>query len=138
MNFFGSLLQQQEPTVDSSPQSQEKALVMQNNLAQDSKAKFNDLLAFLDQTTALQSIEVISHHSNKGNGEQLQALGHQNAIQFKQLLVDTGISEQSIKLLEQGSRDLIASEESVTGQQLNNRIEVVVHLKKPVETALAK
>jgi len=151
-NFFGNMLQTDEEnekdkqantsnnietsnTTDKESINAAKSPELQ--LAKASADKLKELLNFLAQAEEIQLIEIVSHHSSKGNTQALETLHTRQTNQLKQLLLDNGISEQLIKIETKGSKAPIASEEVAAGQSLNNRIEVVVHLKKPLETALS-
>jgi len=138
-DFFGNLVNKEEDSKAADTQPvQESMESVELNLNNESQNKLEELLSFLQQATNIQLIEIVSNHSQKTAGPELQNLVAQQTNQFKQYLLDNGISEQIIETISRGSEALIASEEVAAGQALNNRIEVVVHLKKPQEAALAQ
>lgn len=114
--------------IDASPMASIESLFTLHFSFDSSKLKALSKTQLTDLINAAKScpnqIELTGHTCNIGNAASNQILGLTRAKAVKKLLMANGIAEQKIITLSRGMDRPITSNDSVTGQKMNRRVEL--------------
>ncbi len=79
-----------------------------------------------DALTQKRTILVVGHTDNQGEARENKVLGLIRASKIKDILLDSGMAEEYVLAESEGEEDPLASNGTITGRQLNRRVELVI------------